>query len=138
MKISFLFDMKLLKFIFVGMINTIVGSIIMFSLYNIFNISYWISSACNYIFTSILSFILNKYFTFNIQQISFLMIIKFIINIIFCYLFAYGIARSIINYFLLNSTQIFRENIALFNGMCIFTGLNYLGQRFFVFSREKN
>lgn len=53
-----LVDGKLLKFIIVGVINTLVGSAIMFGLYNFAGCSYWISSAANYILTSILSFFL--------------------------------------------------------------------------------
>ena len=60
-----LFDEKLLKFILVGVVNTLVGMAIMFGLYNLAHCSYWVSSAANYILTSILSFFLNKYFTFN-------------------------------------------------------------------------
>jgi hypothetical protein len=40
-------------------------------------------------------------------------------------------------YLLKNSPQTFRENSALLAGMCIFTELNYLGQRFFVFTGKR-
>ena len=64
-KILSLVDQKLLRFIIVGCINTVVGTAIMFGLYNLASCSYWVSSAANYILTSILSFFLNKYFTFQ-------------------------------------------------------------------------
>ena len=64
-----LVDGKLLKFIIVGVINTLVGSAIMFGLYNFAGCSYWISSAANYILTSILSFFFNKYFNLKIKII---------------------------------------------------------------------
>ena len=64
-KIKSLIDAKLLRFIIVGLINTAVGTAIMFGLYNLAGASYWASSAANYILTSILSFFLNKYFTFR-------------------------------------------------------------------------
>lgn len=51
-----LFDAKLWKFLLVGVINTLVGTGIMFGLYNLANCSYWVSSAANYVLTSILSF----------------------------------------------------------------------------------
>lgn len=60
-----LFDAKLWKFLLVGVINTLVGTGIMFGLYNLANCSYWVSSAANYVLTSILSFFLNKHFTFQ-------------------------------------------------------------------------
>jgi len=135
MKLQNIFDIKLLKFIIVGIINTVTGAIIMFLLYNAANMSYWFSSACNYIFVSILSFFLNKYFTFNVRKWSLFMIITFILNIIICYIIAYGLAKPLVNYFLKNSSQVLRENIALLCGMCIFTGLNYFGQRFIVFKK---
>jgi putative flippase GtrA len=131
-----IFDMKFFKFILVGIINTIVGSAIMFSLYNAAHLSYWLSSACNYFFTSILSFFLNKYFTFNVRQWSVFMIIVFVLVIAFSYLLAYGVSKPVMNYVLRNSSQKLRENAALFTGMCLFTGINYLGQRFVVFRNK--
>jgi putative flippase GtrA len=130
-------DKKLIKFIFVGIINTLVGSTIMFLLYNLAQFNYWFSSACNYVFTSILSFFLNKYFTFAIKDWSLFMIIAFILTIIFSYIFAYGISRPIVNFILIRFPLNIRENIALFFGMCMFTILNYLGQRFIVFKQNK-
>lgn len=67
-KLKKLFDEKLLKFILVGVVNTLVGMAIMFGLYNLAHCSYWVSSAANYILTSILSYFLNKYFTFQNRE----------------------------------------------------------------------
>lgn len=133
MKIFKLFDRKFLKFILVGVINTLSGSVIMFLLYNAANFSYWFSSACNYFFTSILSFFLNKYFTFGVKRWSLRIIISFIMVIAFSYFFAYGISKPFMNFLLKDSSLKIRENAALFTGMCIFTGINYLGQRLIVF-----
>ena len=138
MNIQAVFDRKFFKFILVGIINTIVGSAIMFLLYNAVNLNYWISSACNYFFTSSLSFFLNKYFTFTVRQWSLFMVIVFIVNIALSYCIAYGIAKPAMNYFLKNSSLRIRENIALLTGMCLFTGINYIGQRFVVFRVGRN
>ena len=131
-----LFDRIFFKFIFVGIVNTLTGSAVMFVLYNIAGVGYWFSSAANYVIGSILSFFLNKYFTFNIRQWSAFMVIAFIVNIAVCYVIAYGIAKPAMNYLLRNSQLKIRENAALFTGMCLFTGINYLGQRFVVFKKE--
>jgi len=133
----FIFDRKFFKFILVGIINTLVGSAIMFSLYNWAHLSYWVSSFCNYFFTSILSFFLNKYFTFRVKHWSIFMVIAFILTIVFSYLIAYGISKPAMNYLLRSSPQHIRENAALFTGMCLFTGVNYLGQRLFVFKTKE-
>ena len=130
-------DNVLLKFIIVGFSNTIVGSCVMFVLYNIAGLGYWFSSAANYVIGSVLSFFMNKYFTFRVKRWSIYMVIAFIINITICYGIAYGIARYVIDYLFKKSSQQIRENTALFTGICLFTGLNYLGQRFVVFKYKK-
>jgi len=129
-------DKIFVKFIIVGLINTAFGSTIMFCLYNLFNAGYWVSSAANYIAGSILSFFLNKYFTFSVKEWSLFMVIAFIVNILISYFIAYSIAKSALNYFLRNSPIKIRENIALFVGMCLFTSINYLGQRLVVFNKK--
>jgi putative flippase GtrA len=74
-------DKTIIKFVSVGIANTIVGATIMCILSNCFSMGYWISSAANYVFGSILSFFLNKYWTFNVRKWSVFMVIAFAINI---------------------------------------------------------
>ncbi|MDR2483684.1 MAG: GtrA family protein [Treponema sp.] len=128
-----IFDRVFFKFILAGLINTLAGSALMFLLYNVAGTGYWVSSAASYIAGSVLSFFLNKYFTFNVRRWSAFMVAAFAVNIAVCYLAVYGAAKPAVNYFLQNIPQKTRENIALFIGMVLFTGLNYLGQRFIVF-----
>ena len=128
-----LVDQKLLRFIIVGCINTAVGTAIMFGLYNLASCSYWVSSAANYILTSILSFFLNKYFTFQNKEHSWKQVLRFAINIAVCYMLAYGIAKPAVMHVLSGAGQKIQENAAMFAGMCLFVGFNYLGQRFFAF-----
>ncbi len=129
-------DKKLLKFLLVGVINTIVGCGIMFLLYNVLGASYWISSACNYIAGGIVSYFLNKYFTFQNKEKSFKQILIFILNLALCYFLAYFCAKKSIYYLFANLSEKQRGNIALFTGMCLYTILNYLGQRFLVFNEN--
>ncbi|MBQ3184803.1 MAG: GtrA family protein [Firmicutes bacterium] len=128
-----LIDEKLLCFMIVGIVNTLFGAGIMFSLYNIAGCSYWISSAANYILASILSFMLNKKFTFRHSGQLITSGIRFAMNIAVCYLVAYGIAKPLVIMMLADNNVTLQENMAMLVGMCIFTGLNYLGQRLFVF-----
>lgn len=129
------YDKTFLKFIIVGVINTIVGAGVMFALYNIFHFSYWVSSIMNYVTGSIVSFFLNKYFTFKSSSFSFKEIIYFIINIAVCFFIAYSLAKPFAVYLLSGYSVSVQENTAMFTGMVIFTGLNYLSQRFIVFSK---
>lgn len=132
-KIYALFDEKLWKFIIVGIINTVVGTAIMFGLYNLAGASYWFSSGANYTLTSILSYFLNKHFTFQNKDQSIWVGIRFVINIAICFGLAYGIAKPITLSLLGNYSIAVQENIAMAVGMVLFTVFNYLGQRFFAF-----
>ena len=131
-----LFDRTFWKFILVGIANTIFGTGIMFLFYNVFHLSYWISSASNYFFGSILSYCLNKLFTFKNKGNAKETRPRFVINITLCYLLAYGLAKPLAMRMLSGMTVTVQENVAMLVGMCLFVGFNYLGQRFFVF-REK-
>ena len=129
-------DEKLLKFLLVGVFNTLLGMAIMFGLYNLAGFSYWTSSAANYIIGSILSYILNKHFTFRNTSRSWKPVVKFILNIAVCYLLAYGIAKPLTMWALRSFSASIQDNIAMLVGLCLFTGLNYFGQRFFAFKEE--
>lgn len=131
------FDAKLIKFVLVGVVNTLVGMAIMFGLYNLAGCSYWVSSAANYILTSILSYILNKTFTFGNKDNVGSTAVRFALNIAVCYLLAYGIAKPAVNWMLSGASVSLRDNYSMFAGMVLFTGFNYIGQRFFAFRETK-
>ena len=128
-------DKTFFKFIIVGIINTIVGAGVMFSLYNLFYCSYWFSSIMNYVIGSIVSYFLNKYYTFGSKKITIKEIIYFSLNIAVCFFIAYGAAKPLALYLLSDYSKPIQENTAMFIGMVIFTGLNYLSQRFIVFKK---
>ena len=80
---------------------------------------------------------LNKRFTFRHRGQIAQSALRFAGNIAVCYLLAYGIAKPAVQAILTDETQQVKENIAMLAGMILFTGFNYLGQRYFVFG-EKN
>ena len=132
-----LFDKTMYRFAIVGVINTLVGAGVMFLLYNVFGTGYWIASAANYIIGSIVSYFLNKYYTFNTKGRSFNEMLRFVLNIIVCYLLAYGIAKPLIYSMFDGMGNTVQDNIAMLAGMCFFIVLNYFGQRFVVFKYKK-
>lgn len=129
-------DGTVIRFIIVGVINTLFGTAIMFVFYNVFHLSYWISSASNYFFGSILSYFLNKNFTFRYGKFDFKSLFRFTINILVCYLIAYGVAKPVARHLLSGQSVTIQENVAMVVGMVFFVGLNYLGQRFFAFKKD--
>lgn len=130
-------DFTTIKFIIVGIINTVVGTSVMFILYNVFSVGYWISSAANYIIGSIVSYFLNKYFTFQNREKSFKQIILFVINISLCYLIAYGVAKPMVAFILNQYNEKIQGNISMLVGMGLFVILNYFGQRLVVFRQSE-
>ena len=127
--------LQILKFLLVGIVNTAVGAGLMFTLYNFARCSYWFSSAMNYIAGGMVSFFLNKHFTFQNKEKSLSQLIIFILNTATCYLIAYIGAKNIIRLVLGSLEKTKRDNIALLCGMCLYSVLNFLGQKFIVFSK---
>lgn len=138
-KTTDVFDKTFLTFLIVGVVNTVFGTAIMFVLYNVFGCSYWLSSFCDYFFGSILSYFLNKHFTFKYKGSTWCSIVKFALNIIVCYLIAYSLALPLTRYALQSmhfSTPVV-ENIAMLVGTVLFMLINYVGQKFFAFKKEQ-
>lgn len=133
-----LVDRTFWKFILVGVVNTLFGTAVMFLCYNLLHLGYWISSGANYVLGSILSYFLNKYFTFQNREKGFGVVLRFALNILVCYLLAYGIAKPAVAWVLSGMSKSVQENGAMLVGMCLFVGFNYLGQRFFAFREKKD
>lgn len=139
-----LLDPTFFRFLLVGIVNTLVGTAIMFGLYNVAGLylwgdaGYWISSAANYVVGSVVSYFLNKHFTFRNTETGGKVVIRFVVNIAVCWVLAYGIAQPVTELVLggiLNAQMV--GNFSMFCGMVLFVMLNYLGQRFFAFREKK-
>ena len=123
------------------MLNTLVGYGVMFGLYNLAGLhlwgdtGYWISSAANYVVGSIVSFFLNKHFTFRNQEKGAGVVIRFVVNISVCYLLAYGLAKPAVSWALggMGLSEQLQGNLTMLFGSGLFVLLNYFGQRFFAF-----
>lgn len=135
-KLRSLIDEKTWKFLLVGVLNTIVGNGLSFALLNLAGWSVRLSSAVSYVLASVMSYFLNRYFTFKYKGKGWEVVIRFALNIAVCYVLAYEIAQKLISYLLSSAAPIVRDNIAMLTGMCLFVVFNYFGQRFFAF-REK-
>ena len=136
-KLLKIFDKTFLKFIVVGIINTLFGTAIMFFCFNILQMDYWVSSAMNYLCGGILSYFLNKKYTFEVKETSSKAIIRFAINLTVCYLIAYGVAQPLALYLFQGVGERLQGNIALGIGMGLYVLLNYVGQRFWAFKQDE-
>ena len=144
-KIKQLLDPTFFRFILVGIVNTLVGYGVMFGLYNLAGLhtwgdaGYWISSAANYIVGSVVSFFLNKHFTFHNQEKGAGVVLRFVINISVCWLLAYGLAKPAVSWALggMGLGGQLLGNLTMLFGSGLFVLLNYFGQRFFAFRTPK-
>ena len=140
-----IFDPTFFRFILVGVVNTMVGYTVMFSLWNLAglhtwgDVGYWLSSAANYIVGSIVSFFLNKHFTFRNQEKGMKVVLRFALNITVCWLLAYGAAQPVVRWALsgLPLSQQLRGNLTMLIGSGLFVVFNYFGQRFFAFKTHE-
>ena len=128
-------DSSIIRFAIVGILNTLFGTAIMFVFYNVFHLSYWVSSASNYFFASILSYFLNKNFTFRYGKMDVGSVIRFVANILVCYIVSYSISKPLVRIVLSRFDTMIQENCAMLLGTVLFICLNYLGQRFFAFKK---
>ena len=143
-KLKKIFDPIFFRFIVVGVINTLVGYGVMFGLYNLAGLhrwgdtGYWISSAANYVVGSIVSFFLNKHFTFRNQEKGAGVVLRFVVNISVCYLLAYGLAKPAVSWALggMGLSEQLQGNLTMLFGSGLFVILNYCGQRFFAFKTK--
>lgn len=142
-KLKKLFDPTMFRFLLVGVANTLVGFGVMFGLYNLAGLhawgdtGYWISSAGNYVAGSIVSFFLNKHFTFRNREKGGKVVLRFVLNISVCYLLAYGLAKPAVRWALggVGLDEQLQGNLTMLAGSGMFVVLNYFGQRFFAFKQ---
>lgn len=128
---------ELIKFLMVGVLNTIIGASVMFVAYNFLGLNYWISTSLNYIVAGTFSFFANKKFTFKSEGKTFQKIILFIITLIFCYFVAFYLSKKI-TFFIDISNKKLKENISMLLGMVIYTVLNFILQKKIVFREGGN
>lgn len=128
-------DKSFFLFLLVGISNTLLSAVLMFALEGL---GYWPSTAIAYILGAVLSFFLNKKYTFKNNDTVLKSALRFGLNIIMCYILAFFLAQPIADKLLsfLNVTPIWQERLTKLFGMGLYTLINYFGQRFFAFKNR--
>lgn len=122
------------RFLLVGVGNTLLSTAITFGLYNLAEWHPVLSSAIGYVAGAVMSFLLNRYFTFRSQEDFWRSALKFAINVAVMW----TITTPFLQPWLAEQLQaVFVErwanNVSLVLCMGLYTILNYFGQRFFAF-----
>lgn len=128
-------DASIPKFLLVGVGNTLLSAVIMFALEGL---GYWPSTAIAYVAGAVMSFFLNRKFTFQSQETLGRSAVKFTLNVAVCYLLAYSVAQPLGGMVLgaMGVKGIWLERLTKIGGMGLYTILNYFGQRFFAFQKR--
>jgi putative flippase GtrA len=140
------FDVKFWKFILVGLLNTLIGEGLKFLLFNLCHTGVWVSSIIGMVIGSVVSYFLNKHFTFKNKEKGWQPILRFAINIAICFTLANGIALPIVEWICLTNSitmfgwtvETFAGNASMITASCLFVAFNYIGQRFFAFKIKEN
>lgn len=120
------------RFLLVGVGNTLLSLVLMFLLEDL---GYWPSTAIAYAAGAVMSFFLNRRFTFRSDVSMGQAVWKFALNVVLCYVLGYGLARLLIPTptGVTAVPPIWFDRLRKLVGMGLYTLFNYLGQRFFVF-----
>ena len=128
-KLNNLPDNPLVKFLVVGVINTLLSVITIFSLKFFFSTSDIYANFTGYIVGLICSFILNRKWTFNHSGDLFKSIVKFILIFIVAYSINILFVLTLIK---LNVNSYFSHLL----GIPLYTIIFYLGSKFIVFKSQ--
>lgn len=120
------------RFLLVGVGNTLLSLVLMFLLEEW---GYWPSTAVAYVAGAVMSFFMNRYFTFHSEERFWASAWKFAVNVAVCYVIGYGLARILVRPPEGALSALFYERLSKLVGMVFYTVLNYFGQRFFAFRR---
>ena len=129
-----LFDVSMLKFLLVGVGNTLLSMFLMFALEGL---GWWMSTAIAYAAGAVMSFFLNKRFTFHSDEVLWKAAAKFAVNVAVCYGVGYGLARVVMGALapLSPLPPVWWERLSKLVGMGLYTVCNYFGQRYFAFRK---
>ena len=123
-----------IRYILVGIINTVIGISIILLLLEVFRLSYGISTFIGNSIGATVSYFLNRNFTFksNVENKKGILLFTFVIMA--SYFIAYPMCYHLLFERLFQS-NVFGKELSIFLSACLYTILNYLGQRYVTFRR---
>lgn len=128
-----------LRFLLVGLINTTIGLSTTLILLNIFKFSFWYATFIGNGIGTIISYMLNRTYTFESKAPHKRGIIRFMIVVSCSYFISYLSGKYLALYLSSNTTILpfaYIDNAAVLLGNGLYTLTNYLGQRYFVFNKK--
>jgi putative flippase GtrA len=123
------FVVQIFKFGIVGLLNTGISLLVFLLLSDVLKINDKISDIASYVIGLINSFIFNKLWTFQAKDFSYKELFLFILFFGVSFSLQYGC------YTLLKDHYFVQKNISYIIGMVVYTGTNFLLNKFFTFKK---
>lgn len=150
-KIKSLFDIKLWKFLLVGVLNTVVGEGLKAVFLATTRLGPLPAGLLATVLASVMSYFLNKCFTFKYKGNGAGAALRFALNILVCWALSNAIGLLLIYPLLTHGDggwfsglrlissdgNGLADYIATYSASVLFVGFNYLGQRFFAFRENE-
>ena len=140
-------DRTLVYYVIIGFLNFIVCTALMFLLFNVCGFSDHVAPLFNYGLGSLIWYLACRYILFRGRESTWQQIVRFLAEVLVCYLVSYYVAAPLLSKVLLryhrvrrlfsfggDSTEMIRGNCEMTVGVVVYAILNYFGQRYFVFS----
>ncbi|RFU64732.1 GtrA family protein [Peribacillus glennii] len=123
-----------IRFLLVGVLNTIIGLSTIFILLNLAGLNYWAATFIGNGAGAIVSFLLNRAFTFKSRISLKKGGLLFFTVIISCYFVSFSLSEWISSH-IYGMLPFTKQNLSVVLGTCIYTVSNYTGQKLIVFSK---
>lgn len=126
------------RFLLVGVANTFIGLSTMFVLLNLFGWTYWLATFTGNSIGAVVSYFLNRSFTFNSKLNVSEGMPKFVVVIFICYIISYSMSEVVTDYVSIPNWAtdfVTEDELAILGGAILYTLTNYLGQKSFVFRK---
>lgn len=128
------------RFIMVGVVNTLVGLSVMYILLHGPGLSYWLSTFLGNSVGACVSFFLNRRFTFRSEVSVLKGLPRFGLIILSCYFISYSMGENLVQGLLNNNGMItskVKTDLAVLISTFLYTMLNYLSQKLLVFHKRE-
>lgn len=136
------FTRETLAYLLIGLTNTVINWTATYVMNNVFGIGYWVTSVLTFLFGVAFTYIMNKKYAFRSAESDRETLPKYLIEVLVCFAVSYGLGKIVLDWFF---SRVFVPDIApeklntvkgILANIC-YIGLNYIGQKFFVFRKKK-
>ena len=136
------FSRETLIYLITGLISTAINWTVTYVFNNYLHLGYWVTSGAAFVCSLIFTYFANKKYTFKNTESMGKVLPKYLAEVLICFVLAYGAGKPVMDWFFskvytpdLNHDKLNTVKGILAN-IC-YIGLNYIGQKFFVFRTRK-